>query len=171
MIWFLDKIRSAGFIAIASAVLSFYLASLFYGVKIGKLELEMSQNSNTAIAKVVEAEKKAAKAAQQVQGLIAEKRIEAEKRYNEIQRDIKENRKNLSLGKDVDVDEWVRYHDKSVPMSGPTHPSAGVNSGPSGVQDNKTELETVIENYKSCQIAVDRLKGWKDWYERLQNGK
>lgn len=164
---FAPKLKNFTVLGVLFSVLSFYGTHLFYSEKITALELELSKKNSAQIENVLMAERAATQTMREIQALMSDQTIITEKRYNELHNSVEDTD---PVG--LDDPEWVRHHDEAVPaggaLPGTTPTTDRTDEAVTGVQDDKSELEIVMENYKSCQIVVDRLQGWKLWYERLQ---
>ncbi|CAB4122830.1 hypothetical protein UFOVP28_52 [uncultured Caudovirales phage] len=57
---------------------------------------------------------------------------------------------------------FVLLHDAAAVGDAPAAPSP--DDTPSAIKTDQA-LSTIVDNYKSCQIYIERLKGWQDWWK------
>jgi hypothetical protein len=155
----------SNFKIIAALVVFFGLAgtSYYFGYTRAKTaaDLEYKIKVEAAEKLVAQLEKDLAKAKENVITVYVDRvKIVKEKEYVYINKSKDVPSKcELSSG-------WVSLHDSAAKGSEPD-PTGVADASPSGIKDNKA-LETVINNYSTCQQNAEQLKTLQEWI-RLNN--
>lgn len=61
-------------------------------------------------------------------------------------------------------DDWVHISNAAAPLPRVPETTAPTDGGAGEVHNLGDALEVMVHNYNVCQVAVDRLKGWREWY-------
>ncbi len=145
------------------SALTFYAASIYYNGQINQLKLEIEVARAGQVTQTLIAERELSTITRKIeQKLNTEKEQLLKERY-ELKKQIEQYRSDT----DRLSDEWVRLHDKSTPMPRDTTTPGGTNEANTELQNAKQALSVVTENYAQCQEAVNRLRGWQQWYNEI----
>lgn len=163
------------YLILGTALIAFYggyqVTKWYWSGKYNSLILKLEKANSENLANILEIERLNRERADAVeQKLLAEKKARDAKEKIITKEVIKYVKDNSNSNCSLDP-EWVRISSSATPMPRASEASASTDGGESKVYNLGEALEVVTTNYGICQVYVDKLNGWIDWYKSVSPGK
>lgn len=162
MLMNLKTLKTLSLVLIPS-MLTFYGTSLYYKEKIIQLELEIEVSKSSQLTQTLIAERELSSITRKLEDKLNNEKEKLLKERYELKKQVEQYRSDT----DRLSNEWVRLHDLSAPMPRDTETTDRTNEANSELQNAKDALSVVTENYSQCTDAVNRLRGWQNWYNEM----
>lgn len=150
-----------------ASVIVYYFTSIYYNEKVATLQLKIEVERAGRLTETIITERENRDKVRELESVISDQRIELLNKTRKLESKTDEYIKSSRSDNDAISNEWVRIHNESTPLPRINTATERVVETDPRVQNAKEALIVVTENYAYCQMVVDRLRNWQEWYESV----